>query len=418
LQTVCEMTDLAICIEGLGKQYRLGEKEPYKTARDLLASLPSRLFGRGNNASHASLIWALKDISVEVRAGEVVGIIGRNGSGKSTLLKVLSRITDPTTGRAVVNGRVGALLEVGTGFHPELTGRENIFVNGAILGMPRSEIQRKFDAIVEFSGVEEFLDTPVKRYSSGMRVRLAFSVAAHLEPEILFVDEVLAVGDAAFQRKCLGRMNDVANEGRTIIFVSHQMEAIMGLCQRAIWLDKGQIRFDGSADDAVQTYISHQQLAGDQRLDNRADRKGSGALRVTEITLNNALGLVVQQAMVGERLTIRMPYHCDGQEAIGVEVRIWIENLYGQRLCSFATQLTGQQFLSLPAAGELVCDIPRLALAPGLYNLTYVIEAGGKTLDKLYNAMTLEVVAADFFGRGQSLDHVGAFLIDHDWSVN
>jgi lipopolysaccharide transport system ATP-binding protein len=257
------MSDIAIRVENLSKRYRIGEREPYKTLRDTIAKAVSSPFHRIRNSSgqpsvvggHNNFIWALKDVSFEIKQGEVVGIIGRNGAGKTTLLKILSRITEPTEGYAEVRGRVGSLLEVGTGFHPELTGRENIYLNGAILGMKKREIDRKFDEIVEFAEIEKFIDTPVKRYSSGMYVRLAFAVAAHLEPEILLVDEVLAVGDAAFQKKCLGKMGDVAKEGRTVLFVSHNMDAIRKLCPRAIRLDNGNIKSVGSTDSVITQYL-------------------------------------------------------------------------------------------------------------------------------------------------------------------
>lgn len=247
------MTETVIHVEGLGKRYRIGERERYSALRDVLAR-PFNAWSRRRERKTRPELWALKDVSFEVRQGEVLGLIGRNGAGKSTLLKVLSRITKPTEGRAEIRGRVGSLLEVGTGFHPELTGRENVFLNGAILGMSRREIQRKFDEIVAFSEVERFLDTPLKYYSSGMQVRLAFAVAAHLEPEILFVDEVLSVGDIQFQKKCLGKMGEVSRQGRTVIFVSHQMNQIRRLCGRAIWLDAGRVRKDGTPTAVVADY--------------------------------------------------------------------------------------------------------------------------------------------------------------------
>jgi lipopolysaccharide transport system ATP-binding protein len=260
------MSDIAIRIEGLGKQYYIGKRlKKSPTLRDNLADAfvaPFRRAGnllRGQATGAAELdetIWALKDVSFEVKRGEVVGIIGRNGAGKSTLLKVLSRITEPTEGYADVYGRVGSLLEVGTGFHQELTGRENIYLNGAILGMTRGEIDRKFDEIVSFAEVEKFIDTPVKHYSSGMGLRLGFAVAAHLEPEILLVDEVLAVGDAAFQKKCLGKMGGVAKEGRTVLFVSHNMGAITQLCKWTLWLEEGQLKLTGPSSDVVASYLS------------------------------------------------------------------------------------------------------------------------------------------------------------------
>jgi lipopolysaccharide transport system ATP-binding protein len=254
------MTHAAIQADGLGKRYRVGEREYYRALRDLVGraySASTRLFVRSTNGAGrnpSSFMWALRNVSFQVPEGEVVGLIGRNGAGKSTLLKILARITKPTEGEARIRGRIGSLLEVGTGFHPELTGRENVYLSGAILGMRKSEINRKFDEIVAFSEVERFLDTPLKFYSSGMQMRLAFAVAAHLEPEILLVDEVLAVGDTAFQRKCLGKMGEVARQGRTIVFVSHNLGAITRLCSRSIWLDAGQIRMDGGSGPVVSAY--------------------------------------------------------------------------------------------------------------------------------------------------------------------
>lgn len=260
------MSDIAIRCDGLGKQYRIGEQERYRTLRDAVTnavSAPFRLFNsalrgaRGEGINHdANSFWALKGLSLEIRRGDVVGIIGRNGAGKSTLLKILSRITAPSEGEVEIRGRIGSLLEVGTGFHPELTGRENIFLNGAILGMRKVEIEQKFDEIVAFAEIEKFVDTPVKRYSSGMYVRLAFAVAAHLEPDILLVDEVLAVGDSRFQRKCLDKMQDVGARGRTVLFVSHSMPAVTRLCPRAVLLEKGQVLSDDSSYKVVNSYLS------------------------------------------------------------------------------------------------------------------------------------------------------------------
>lgn len=261
------MGEIAIRSEGLSKSYRIAHEvgARYRTLRESLVSLAARPLGRASPTSHET-IWALKDVSFEVERGEALGIIGRNGAGKSTLLKILSRITRPTTGRAEVYGRLGSLLEVGTGFHPELTGRENIFLNGAILGMSRREIRRHFDEIVDFAETEQFLDTPVKRYSTGMYMRLAFAVAAHLRSEILVVDEVLAVGDSAFQAKCLGKMEDVASEGRTVLFVSHNLAAVAQLCTRALLLDAGSVRVEGTADHVIAGYLSGASKSGHVRF--------------------------------------------------------------------------------------------------------------------------------------------------------
>lgn len=257
------MSDIAIQCDGISKQYRIGERESYKALRDVITDAIKTPFRRlrrsasapDSNGNGKPTIWALQDVSFEVKQGDVVGIIGRNGAGKSTLLKILSRITEPTRGRAEINGRVGSLLEVGTGFHPELTGRENIFLNGAILGMKKAEIARKFDEIVAFAEVEKFIDTPIKHYSSGMYLRLAFAVAAHLQTEILIVDEVLAVGDAEFQKKCLGKMQDVSKSGRTVLFVSHSMLAIQRLCETGIYLERGHCKAIGSVSEIIENYV-------------------------------------------------------------------------------------------------------------------------------------------------------------------
>jgi lipopolysaccharide transport system ATP-binding protein len=282
----------AIRLIGVGKQYRRGlRREGYRTLREAVTDgargLAAAAFGRRRPRDAAALFWALRDVTLEVPRGSALGLIGPNGAGKSTLLKILSRVTEPTAGQVQLYGRVGSLLEVGTGFHPELTGRENVLLNGAILGMTRAETLTKFDAIVGFAEVEPFIDTPVKHYSSGMYLRLAFAVAAHLEPEILLVDEVLAVGDAAFQKRCLGKMNDVAREGRTVVFVSHNLEAIQRLCSHAVMLDKGTVATFGTAPDVIAHYLStdYQRAAPDTRIDvSRVPRTGTGAARFVAVT--------------------------------------------------------------------------------------------------------------------------------------
>jgi lipopolysaccharide transport system ATP-binding protein len=311
----------AVTVEGLRKCYRLGEREPYKALRDVLAGAlvaPGRLLrGRGASESRREVLWALDDVSFELDRGEVLGLIGANGAGKSTLLKVLSRITAPSAGRIVIRGRVGSLLEVGTGFHPELTGRENVYLNGAILGMRKAEIDRRFDEIVEFSGIARFLDTPVKRYSSGMQVRLAFSVAAHLDPEILLVDEVLAVGDAEFQRKCLGKMHDVTRQGRTVVFVSHNLAAVRSLCSRALLLEQGRLLFDGDTDEAVERYLGRGEgreaaVVEGERLEERVAKRrlyGSEPLfRCTRIAVLDEAGLPAGSFRSDEEIRIAVEY--------------------------------------------------------------------------------------------------------------
>jgi lipopolysaccharide transport system ATP-binding protein len=294
----------AITSEAISKRYRIGElQRGYGTLRDSLAGMVRKV----GHHRHREEIWALRDISFAVEEGEVVGVIGHNGAGKSTLLKVLTRITPPTTGRAEIRGRVGSLLEVGTGFHPELTGRENVYLNGAVLGMKRREIARRFDEIVEFSGIDQFLDTPVKRYSSGMYVRLAFSVAAHLEPEILLVDEVLAVGDAEFQRRCLGRMEDLGQSGRTVLFVSHNMQTIAQLCDRALLLEKGRVTLDGPSPDVVARYLQSIHGSGSSRTwPDLAEAPGDDLVRLRSVRVVDEAGDTVDAV--------------DVRRAVGIEI--------------------------------------------------------------------------------------------------
>lgn len=312
------MNKVAIRVQGLGKQYRLGTLQTtYKTFREALmealrVSFRWRREGlpvpRDGGDKPGRTFWALKDVSFEVKQGEVLGIIGRNGAGKSTLLKILSRITEPTEGKGEIYGRIGSLLEVGTGFHPELTGRENIFLSGAILGMKRDEIKRKFDEIVAFAEVEKFIDTPVKHYSSGMYLRLAFAVAAHLEPEILLVDEVLAVGDASFQKKCLNKMEDIGQGGRTVLFVSHNIGAIQTLCHRAILLDEGRIIQDGELAAVVQKYLNSGGSNTSQKVWLEKERPGNQHLRLISVCLKNAHGIPTKEISISDEVNIEIEY--------------------------------------------------------------------------------------------------------------
>ena len=326
----------AIEVNGIGKRYRLGaaggdRAYSYKSLRDILAEVPRKLLRR-HEAKAPPTFWALKDISFDVAEGEVVGLIGRNGAGKSTFLKVLSRVTDPTEGRILLHGRIGSLLEVGTGFHPELTGRENIFLNGAILGMRRAEIVRHFDAIVAFAEVEKFIDTPVKHYSSGMYLRLAFAVAAHLEPEILLVDEVLAVGDAAFQKKCLGKMADISQQGRTVVFVSHNMTALRSLCTRAVWLNEGKVMEDGPAGAVVDHYLQKNAASNlESRWDNPATAPGDHRARLHLVRVN-VKSADTDQIKVSTPLEIEFQYWNFVPDAV-LNVSIFLYTL--EELCVF-----------------------------------------------------------------------------------
>lgn len=416
------MTSAAVEAEGLSKRYRLGQNQtPYGRLTESIANVlaaPLRR-ARAKSSERAGQIWALKDVSLRIEQGEVIGIIGRNGAGKTTLLKVLSRITEPTEGWARLNGRVGSLLEVGTGFHPELTGRENIALNGAILGMSRAETNRKFDDIVSFAEVERFIDTPVKRYSSGMYMRLAFAVAAHLEPDILFVDEVLAVGDTAFQRKCLGRMDSIAHEGRTILFVSHNMAAVQSICKRAYLLDGGRVAQEGPTHDVVDTFLATVSASARQTLSQRQDRQGSGRLRFTDITRGATRTGGTDTVQSGDDLTISLGYSAqDTTPLTNVNVSIGVYTITGQCVSVFNNEIAGAEFASLPARGSIVCEVGRLPLSPGQYVLNVYCEVNGVLADWVQSAATLSIDPGDFFGTGRlPPESHGGVLLPQDWSV-
>jgi lipopolysaccharide transport system ATP-binding protein len=373
------MNNVAISVEGLGKRYRIGELQRYKALRDTLTNALYAPF-RGisklinpkseiKNTKSNNFIWALKDVSFEIKQGEVVGIIGRNGAGKSTLLKILSRITEPTEGYAKVRGRVGSLLEVGTGFHPELTGRENIYLNGSILGMRKAEIERKFDEIVSFAEVEKFIDTPVKHYSSGMYVRLAFAVAAHLEPEILLVDEVLAVGDAAFQKKCLGKMGDVAKEGRTVIFVSHQMDMVGALCSRCILLNNGSVLADSDPGKVIETYI--QSFAYQKALSSFEEKEDENLeLQIIKGRVINERGEPRVRFDVFEKIIFEFEYIVR-KTMEGLVVNFELKRNGMTLFLSFDTDTDFQNFKSR-TSGLYKCrvELPCPLLKPGRYSIT------------------------------------------------
>lgn len=386
-----------IQVESISKRYSLGAIGSTNLRESLTEGIKS-LFRKRNTRDNGEF-WALKDVSFEVQQGEVVGIIGKNGAGKSTLLKILSRITEPTRGRVVLKGRVASLLEVGTGFHPELTGRENIFLNGSILGMGRAEIRNKFDEIVDFSGVEKFLDTPVKRYSSGMYVRLAFSVAAHLEPEVLVIDEVLSVGDAEFQKKCLGKMNDVAEDGRTILFVSHNMTAVEGLCTRAILLESGQKFSEGTPHDMVSLYRNRLDLSSQSSLAERKDRSGNGDFRFIGVTINDN-----RPALPGEPLRLDLHYRALPDRIENIHLAITICNQWEERLMAITNYSQGASLDITNDEGVVRVTLPKNYLIPNLYRLNLWSAVKNIVTDYVYNAATLEVEHADFFGTGQGLN--------------
>jgi lipopolysaccharide transport system ATP-binding protein len=379
------MSDIAIRVENLSKRYRIGRaRQRHDTLRDALVAGLRRSLGwlrgdgRGGDGESEDTIWALKDVSFEVKRGEVVGIIGRNGAGKSTLLKILSRITEPTEGRAEIHGRVGSLLEVGTGFHPELTGRENVYLSGAILGMKRAEIDAKFDEIVAFAEVDKFLDTPFKHYSSGMKVRLGFAVAAHLEPEILLVDEVLAVGDAAFQKKCLGKMGDVAGEGRTVLFVSHNMAAVKQLCSRALLLRSGMVVCTGSSADVTYRYLSssmHSPNLG--QIAPETHRGGSGKLRFDRVNIISSSGHPVREILLGEEFTIAL-YFSVWEAVRSARVGVGISTIEGVRIATLVQTDCGMSPLSVEPGMYKISVVLRNFLLPG----NYVLDVGAhETLD-------------------------------------
>jgi lipopolysaccharide transport system ATP-binding protein len=408
------MEEPIIKVEKLGKKYRIGESQPYYSLRDSIAGL----FRPGRKSSPAGTIWALKNVSFEVQRGEVVGIIGRNGAGKSTLLKILSQITPPTTGKVTMRGRVGSLLEVGTGFHPELTGRENIYLNGAILGMSQREIRKKFDEIVAFSEIEKFLDTPVKHYSSGMYVRLAFAVAAHLEPEILLVDEVLAVGDVSFQKKCLGKMGEVARGGRTVIFVSHNMAAVRHLCPRSIYLKEGRAVTDAATDEVVARYLEDIH-GGDSMasLISRTNRRGTGVAQFTHVAFERS-GKPSRALVCGEEATFVVGYK--GQQSgpvRSVNIAIGIDNQVGERIFALSTEYTGQTFKSLPPQGSLRVTVPKLPLAPGRYSMTLYMTIAGEVADWVEQAGFFVVESGDFFGTGRLSEGQGSILVNHRFEL-
>jgi lipopolysaccharide transport system ATP-binding protein len=347
-------------------------------------------------------LWALRDVSFDVNHGEVLGVIGRNGAGKSTLLKVLSRITEPSTGYADVYGRVGSLLEVGTGFHPELTGRENIYLNGQILGMSKADIRRRFDEIVAFAELERFLDTPVKRYSSGMYMRLAFSVAAHLEPEVLVVDEVLAVGDVRFQTKCLSKMGEVAGHGRTVLLVSHNMAAITGLCRTALLLDQGRVAACGETEGVVRQYITDVQSGSSGEIGVRGDRRGIGEVRFTRVHYEDDSGGTIEYATAGQPLVIALDYTSTLQQPLNnCLVSIVITDSLGRVLFNCASSVSNPDPVTLEPHGTVRCLIPWLPLSQSRYFVSPFLRVNQEIQDWVDGAATLDVVDADIFGTGR-----------------
>lgn len=411
------MADVAVRAVQLGKIYRLGERQSYQTVRDVLAAAarsPLRRLSRRPGAAPTSAdqwVWALEDVSFELREGEALGIIGRNGAGKSTLLKILSRITEPTTGHAVISGRVGALLEVGTGFHPELTGRENITLNGAILGMRRAEIDRKFDDIVTFAGVERFIDTPVKRYSTGMHARLAFAVAAHLEPDILIVDEVLAVGDAAFQKRCMGKMGDAARSGRTVLFVSHNMGAIESLCSRAIWLDGGRSIADGAPSEVISRYLGTCLSVLNEHVWPEPDlAPGNDRVRIRRAQVRCERGDPEDQISVSTPFVIEFEYW-NMREGARLNLSLHVYNEQGVIVFNAVpTEETVWQGRPFPRGlFRDVCHVPGDLLNDGVHRIELlVVEDLSRVIHRMEDVLVFEVRDADAPRDGSYERRVGA----------
>ena len=409
------MSATAIRIEGLSKRYRIGERQPYKSLRESIMRALSKPFRSGPGED--AVIWALKDVSLEIGEGEVVGLIGRNGAGKSTLLKILSRITEPTAGRVELHGRVGSLLEVGTGFHQELTGRENIYLNGAILGMRRAEIARKFDEIVDFAEVERFIDTPVKHFSTGMYLRLAFAVAAHLEPEILLVDEVLAVGDAAFQKKCMGKMGDVARGGRTVLFVSHNLAAVQALCQRAVLLRSGRMHLYGGVDEVVSTY--HAEVSSTEgSLAERHDRQGDQRLRVAKLHIFPLRGNPGDPVRTGDDTVFELYYeNRSGQAVRDLDVTIGIYDFLGRAMTFLENAPAGVRIDTDAHRGSFRCVVLKLPLIPGQYVVNLQLKEHLTVIDWVQQALAFTVHDGDFFGTGkQTYTRVGGVFVPQSWA--
>ncbi|MBI9044551.1 MAG: ABC transporter ATP-binding protein [Anaerolineaceae bacterium] len=425
------MARTVIQLENVSKYYRLGIVGG-NTLRDDLNLWWSKLRGKENplqivgekdvgNRSD-EYIWALQNINLKIKQGEILGIIGANGSGKSTLLKILSRVTGPTNGRVKIKGRIGSLLEVGTGFHPELTGRENVYLNGAILGMRKHEIDRKFDEIVNFSGVEQYIDTPVKRYSSGMRVRLGFAVAAHLDPEILVVDEVLAVGDAAFQKKSLGKMNDVAGEGRTVLFVSHNMTSIEFLCKEIIVLNQGKINYRGQSEEGIRKYLvdnlSKRKQSGDI---SQRDRRGKGNIQFTSFRVENTHGEQTNSILCGEDVFFVFEYKAKSIVR-NIVIGFGIIDAMGNDLITHYNNYSGQNISHISDHGEIKCKICNFPLNQGNYHVLARISSINGEEDYLFNGVgDFEVIEGDFFGTGKFIPRGKKnipFLVRGDWYLN
>ena len=427
------MSNIVISVENLSKSYRLGQIGTGTLSRDLevwwakVRGKPNPLLKIGqtdHGNQDGQTLWALQDVSFQVQQGEVLGIIGRNGAGKSTLLKILSRVTAPTSGQVKVKGRIASLLEVGTGFHPELTGRENIFLNGAILGMSRQEVQRKFDEIVSFAEVEKFVDTPVKRYSSGMYVRLAFAVAAHLESEILLVDEVLAVGDAEFQKKALGKMGKVATEGRTVLFVSHNMTAVKSLCNKVMTITNGEYKESGIPELIIHNYLSPSITKGKNGiidLTQSTNRSGSGLLKFESCWIKDHLLEQKNIVICGHKSSVFMKYFStlkDKRTFDDVCVTVVIHDFYGRPVIGGSTYYSNSNFNHIPDAGIIECNLGELFLMPDHYRLMIRIAIKDEPSDYFEDACSFEVTHDDIFKTGKFPDKKHGVMVSQPvWKI-
>ncbi len=404
-------------VKNLSKEYALGERQPYHALRDSIAKIIKFPQIQPILKAPAISLWALKNVSFNVGQGEVLGVIGGNGAGKSTLLKVLSQITPPTQGQINLRGRVASLLEVGTGFHPELTGKENIFLNGSILGMSRTEIKKKYNDIVNFSEIQKFLDTPVKHYSSGMYTRLAFSIAAFLESEILLVDEVLAVGDARFQKKSIGKMQDVAKSGRTVIFVSHNMSAIQSLCPRSLLLSKGKLVKSGDSRKVIAEYLKMSGETSKISLKDRKDRQGSGRLRITRVFFKDSLGKSVNFFRSGEDAYFWIEFNIIDPAVKKIDFALSIDDFVSQNRIAFISNKIFNQHIST-SDGVIKVKISNLPLTPGRYQFTLItVDQNGDILDWVQKAGNFSVEFGDYYKTGQlPLQSEGSLLLNYQIS--
>jgi lipopolysaccharide transport system ATP-binding protein len=409
-----------ISVENLSKKYRIGRAQSNNLRESLMNAIT---FARFREQTPEETIWALRDVSFSIEPGEIVGIIGRNGAGKSTLLKVLSKITYPTSGEVKVGGRVAAMLEVGTGFHPELTGLENIYLNGSILGMTKKEVDRKLDAIIEFSGVQRFINTPIKRYSSGMRLRLGFAVAAHLDSDILVVDEVLAVGDAAFQKKCLATMGDLRSRARTVLFVSHNLAAVENLCKRCIWIDGGQVRMDGATHDVMKSYMNSMVggAAADADLENPESRRGNGKLQFRSVSFLSPEGVAQRVIRAGDPVVIRL--HFEVREPVAhpsLGFRLYTD--MGTLVTETSTWHHGINIPLLEVGGgHLDLEIDCLNLMPAKYALSLwaTDDNGAVVYDNVECGVTLEVEMANIYKSGKEFDsRCGVVFFPQRWNLS